>query len=73
MAHTAHRIHPISAPGLVKNALVWIWDGLIYLGENSSRARIVHEINAMSDAELEERGLTRAEVVRRVMSDGYHL
>lgn len=73
MAHIAHRIHPISVPGLIKSALVWFWDGLIYLGENSSRARIVHEINAMTDAELEERGLTRAEVVRRMMSDGYHL
>ncbi len=73
MATTAQRIHPFSAPGLVKSALVWIWDGLIYLGENSSRARIVHEINAMTDAELEERGLTRADVVRRMMSDGYHL
>ncbi len=73
MAHTAQRIHPFSAPGLIKSALTWVWDGLIYLGENSARARVVHQINAMTDAELKERGLTRADVVRRSLSDGYHL
>lgn len=73
MAHTAHTPHPISAPGLISRGLRGIWNGLIFLGENSARARVVQQISDMSDAELESRGLTRADLVKRTLTDGYHL
>ncbi|WP_227272423.1 DUF1127 domain-containing protein [Roseobacter weihaiensis] len=73
MAYTAHTPHPISAPGLILRGLRWVWNGLIFLGENSARARVVHQISEMSDAELALRGLTRADLVKRMLTDGYHL
>jgi len=73
MAHAEYKPHPISAPGLIKGALLWIWDGLIAIGENSARARVVQQINDMSDKQLADFGLTREEVVRRMISDGYHI
>jgi len=73
MAHTEYKPDPISAPGLIKSALTWMWGGLIKMGENSARARVAHQVATMSDAELAARGLTRSDLAKRVLSDGYHL
>lgn len=59
--------------GALGSALSWIWNGLIYLGENSAKARVLRAINDMSDEELAKRGVTRADMVRRLMSDGFTL
>lgn len=75
MAHT-NSIAKAQPAGIFETfgkALLWIWDGLVFLGENSARARVVRQINSMSDEQLAARGLTRADVVKRVISDGYHL
>lgn len=47
----------------------WIWTGVVYLGENSSRGRALKKLNAISDAELEARGVTRQQVIRRIFAD----
>ncbi|MEM6887894.1 MAG: hypothetical protein AAF636_07105 [Pseudomonadota bacterium] len=73
MAHAEFKTRTINEPGLLKGVLLWVWDALVYLGENSARARVIHQINGMSDEELRARGLSRADLVKRVMSDGYHL
>lgn len=48
---------------------VAIGNFLVALGEASSRAKQVEFLNAMSDAELAERGMTRETIVRHVFSD----
>ena len=73
MAHTLNTQHSVSVTGIVTRALQWIWNGLIMMGENSARARVLHQIGQLSDAELQAIGVTRADLVKRVMSDGYHL
>lgn len=50
-----------------------IWNGLVYLGENSTRGRALQKLNAVSDAELEARGVTRQEIVRRIFADRLYL
>ena len=70
MAHTATHF---SAPGLVGAFFQKIWNGLIYIGEHSARARMAQEIAWMTDEELERAGMTRADVVKRVFCDRYYL
>ena len=73
MAHTLNSHPSLNITGAVTRALQWVWNGLIILGENSARARVLHQIGQLSDAELQAIGVTRADLVKRVMSDGYHL
>lgn len=73
MAHTEYNTQSVSAPSVVKSTLLWIWNGLIYIGENSARARVVRQINDMSDKQLADFGLTRADVAKRIISDSYHI
>lgn len=62
-----------SAPGLARAFFKNIWTMLVWLGENSARARMIRDISAMSDAELEARGLNRQDIVKRVFDDGYYI
>ncbi len=62
-----------SAPGLISAFFRKIWDGLVFIGENSARARMVQEISWMTDEELERAGITRADLVKRVFSDSFHI
>ncbi|MDA5556612.1 DUF1127 domain-containing protein [Shimia sp. MMG029] len=50
-----------------------IGNGLIALAENNSRVQQIETLNAMSDAQLAERGLRREEIVRHVFRDYMHL
>lgn len=47
-----------------------VWDALIRMGENSSRAQTLQKIDSMSDAQIEALGLTRAQLLNRVLSVG---
>lgn len=68
---TADQIETRSNP--LTKLVMAIWNGLIYIGENSARARAIRELNMLGDEELEARGLTRTDIVKRVFSDGYHI
>ena len=50
-----------------------IWSGMVFLAENSARARAVQQLNEMSDAELEARGVTRQDMVRKIFADKFYL
>jgi len=39
------------------------------IAESSSRMQLVNQLNAMSDAQLAEKGLTREDIVRHVFAD----
>jgi len=46
---------------------------LILLAESSSTMREIEKLNAMSDAELAERGTTREAAVRRLFAGRYYI
>ncbi|ARU02028.1 hypothetical protein [Yoonia vestfoldensis] len=42
--------------------------GIIHMSEATAQARLLHELNNMSDAQLEEWGMTRAEAMAKFLS-----
>lgn len=70
MADTTYG-HVATGQNIFIRVLSKIWAGLVFLGESNSRAQLAREIADMSDEEIARKGLTRAELVRRVMTDGY--
>ena len=48
-----------------------IWHGMMWLGESNSRTQKLQALANLSDEDLKERGLTRAEAVRALFTDGY--
>ena len=73
MAHTYNSAHHFSLGGVIVHGLQWVWHGLIRMGENSARARLANQIGQLSETRLKELGVTRAELIKRVFSDGYHM
>ena len=67
----ATAIAQLHAPNVFSSFFKSAWAMFVWLGENTARARMVREISAMSDAQLEARGLTRYDLVQRVFVDGY--
>jgi len=70
MAHTTS--HPaVSFPvlGYVSRFFTAIGTGLVRMGENNSRFRQIEALQAMSDAQLAERGIKREDIVRVVYGD----
>jgi hypothetical protein len=65
--HAGHSGNIFTSP------LTRLWDGLVFLAENSSRAKAVNALSAMSDAELARRGTSRAEMARKIFADKYYL
>ena len=67
MAHTA--THPVAPP---RNPLARVaqavWDFLVSIGEANSMVRQVNALQALSDAELAERGIKREDIARHVFS-----
>lgn len=63
MAHTLDH-----APS--KTFLARIWNAIVQMGENSSRAQTVKRLNAVSDEQLVSMGITRAQLVQRALSSG---
>lgn len=49
--------------------LNWIWNGLIQLAESGTRAQALKKLSQISDSELEARGTTRYEIVRKIFAD----
>jgi len=73
MAHTINATHSVKAPNVIAQAVTTLWNGLVYLGENSARARLANQIGQLSETRLKELGVTRAELIKRVFNDGYHM
>lgn len=69
----ASSVAHFSAPGLALSFFKNTWAMLVRLGENSARARVIREISAMSDSDLEIRGLSRQEITKSAFTDGYFL
>lgn len=61
------------ALGLLIKPFIAIGNFLIVLGENSSRMQKVKTLNAMTDEQLAEKGLTREDIVRHVFADSMHV
>ena len=50
--------------------LARVWNAIVQMGENSSRAQTVKRLNAVSDEQLASMGITRAQLVQRALSGG---
>ncbi|MGP6087191.1 DUF1127 domain-containing protein [Antarctobacter jejuensis] len=50
-----------------------IFEGLVRIAEANSRIKEVERLNAMSDAELDARGLKRTDIVRHVFRDAMYI
>lgn len=50
-----------------------ILDVLVRMMENHPQTRQIDRLNAMSDADLAARGLTRADVIRHIFRDRYYI
>jgi uncharacterized protein YjiS (DUF1127 family) len=70
---TANTVGTTVPGNLISRVFKKVWDVLIYIGENNSRAQTIQALMQLSDAELEARGLTRHEIVQRVFADGRYL
>ncbi|MEP2715712.1 hypothetical protein [Pseudophaeobacter sp.] len=74
MAHTVHYTPTtLNILSLLAKPFVALGNGLIKLAESNSRYQTLNKLMALSDAELEERGLKRDQLVHRVYSDSYYL
>ncbi|MBV1895052.1 MAG: DUF1127 domain-containing protein [Rhodobacteraceae bacterium] len=72
MAHiTATPTVSFPVLGTIGRFFAAIGNGLVSMGENSSRYRQVQALHALSDAELAERGIERENIVRVVFADVY--
>lgn len=64
-----------NAPLEVRNPLVGLGTSILNLmtriAESNSRVREIERLSALSDEALEQRGLTRADIVRHVFRDVY--
>lgn len=71
MAH----IHTNAAP--TGNIFAALYDGfinaMVHIAESNSRMQKVQKLQAMTDAELAQRGLTRDSIVQHVFGDVMHL
>ncbi|MBV7394692.1 DUF1127 domain-containing protein [Mameliella sediminis] len=50
-----------------------LFNGLVSIAEANSRVRTVERLNAMSDAELAQMGIQRADIVRHVFRDSFYI
>ncbi|ASP19171.1 hypothetical protein ANTHELSMS3_00451 [Antarctobacter heliothermus] len=50
-----------------------IFNTLVMIAESDHRMKAVEKLTAMSDAELAERGLKRADIVRHVFRDSLYV
>jgi uncharacterized protein YjiS (DUF1127 family) len=76
MAHVSERIdagfgHKIAAS--VQSFFVSLFTALAVNRDHEARFRQVQKLQAMSDADLAARGLTRDEIVRHVFRDLYYV
>lgn len=57
--------------GTISRFFTAIGNGLVRMSENNSRYRQIQALQALSDAELAERGIERQNIVRVVFADIY--
>lgn len=70
MAQTTANTYSIPAAfGVVTDIFAGIFGALLQLNEASAKVRKIEALSALSDAELDARGVDRADIIRRVMSD----
>lgn len=68
---------PVSAPvtnpvlGAVSRFFTSFGTALVRMGESNSKVRQLNALQALSDAELEERGLRRQDIAHYVFSGSY--
>lgn len=72
MAHTSthHDAHS-SIFGTIQTVFSAIGKAMLMTAQSDSRMRQVEALNALSDAELAERGLRRDEIARYVFNDAF--
>ncbi|HCE70182.1 DUF1127 domain-containing protein [Ruegeria pomeroyi] len=66
---TLHFRSLVTLPHALADILAGIFDALVRVGEANAKIRQINALSALSDAELAERGLRRADIIRRVLSD----
>ncbi|MDK3074796.1 DUF1127 domain-containing protein [Sedimentitalea sp. JM2-8] len=70
MAHTStHNDAHFSIFGAIQNVFSTIGSAFVMMAQSDSRMRQIEALNALSDAELAERGLRRDEIARYVFND----
>ncbi len=60
------------SPGRLRNAMDGVMAFLVLLAEASPRYRLLQKYNALSDEQLAEMGISRADVVERVFGARVH-
>lgn len=80
MAHTTTHPAPITLAGTAKaigagvySVLGGIGNFFVRIAETNTRLAKVERLQALSDAQLEKRGLKREDIVRHVFSDMFYL
>jgi len=74
MAHiTSHPTVSLPVLGYISRFFTAIGNGLIRMGENNSRFRQIEALQAMSDAQLAERGIKREDIVRVVFGGHFYI
>ncbi|CUH54017.1 DUF1127 domain-containing protein [Shimia sp. R11_0] len=68
-----HSSAPLSLGKILAAPFVAIGNFLVAMMENNSRVQHVQALNALSDAELAERGLKRDDIVAHVFRDMMHV
>ncbi|WP_323006786.1 hypothetical protein [Pseudorhodobacter sp.] len=61
-----------SLASLAARPFIAFYNLLILLAEMNPRMEAVNKLNALTDAQLAERGTTRGEEVRRLFANKYH-
>lgn len=76
MAHATHSNTGINASdllSLIGRPFRAVWNFLVAVGENGHRMDDVKKLNAMSDEELAEKGLTRMGEINRIFGSRLYL
>ncbi|MCE8509422.1 DUF1127 domain-containing protein [Ruegeria pomeroyi] len=66
---TLHLRSLVTLPRVLGDILAGIFDALVRVGEANARIRRINALSALTDTELAARGLRRADIIRRVLSD----
>lgn len=68
---TAKPAHSLSS--LIARPFVAFWNFLILLAEAHPKMNAVNKLNTLTDEQLEERGTTRSDEVRRIFAGHFYV
>jgi uncharacterized protein YjiS (DUF1127 family) len=71
MAYTSSTSGVVSPFALIGSVFAALGNALVSIGEANSKMRQVEALQALSDAELAERGIKRSDIARVVFADTY--